>query len=724
MRAKQVLVDLGLWAAADRGVILCRLAANRQTLLVLVGVVAAATLFAIFDAADRFYDFASRQKGIDLNELPLVLFVLALLLVWLTVRSRQRLKRAYEARFAAQRRAAALQHAAERYQALAENTSDLLSELDAEGRYTFVSPSYRRILGFDPDELCGTFASSIVHPDDRARLALDITAGPLQHPVQWRGRRVQHASGEWRMFDGRAQTYLTADGDLRTVVVSRDVTAERVAQQALLQSESHLRTLIRQLPIVLLAVDAAGNVTNWDGAVSRSHGQTQLGDYVGRSYHEMPTPNGNLVERIERALNGESFTQDIALGSETFEVHHAPMYDETGELTGAILAGVNVTEQRALHEQVALTHRMDAVGQLAAGMAHDFNNMLTVVRANLELAMTATEADAHGIIEQAFLATDSASDLAQKLLAIGRSDQGPREQVALAPLVADVLTLVRPALHASTDVQTDVGADIAVLGNAGQISQALLNLVLNAADAMPDGGRLSINARRAVALPDDAVVPTRHDAYVLLEVVDTGIGMDAETQDRLFDPFFSKKETHGTGLGASIVHGIARQHSGAVTVQSALGGGTTIRLYLPEVEAVDVTQAPSEADAPPARRTALRALVVDDLQPLRTVARLVLEDAGYEVDEAKDGEAALTAISDASYDLVVLDCRMPGISGRDVYDRMETWEQRPSVLFVSGYTDNTLDGLAKDPTWDFLSKPFDAAALLTAADALVMQTAA
>lgn len=726
MRAKQVLVNLGLRAAADRGVLLCRLVANRQTLLVLTGLVTAAAILVAFDAGEKFNDFAGRHESVELDELPIVLFVFGLLLAWTTLRSRGRLKRAYEARFAAQRRAAALQDAAERYQALAENTSDLLSELDAEGRYTFVSPSYRHILGIDPDELRGKLASSIVHPDDRARLNLEIAAGAPGHPVQWRGLRVRHASGQWRMLDGRAQTYLTGEGDFRLVVIARDVTAERVAQQAVLQSEAHLRMLIRQLPIVLLAVDAAGTVTNWDGAASRSHEQMRLSDYVGRSYRDLPAPNADVRERIERALAGESFTQDIALGSEIFEVHHAPLYDETGELAGAILAGVNVTEQRALHEQVALTHRMDAVGELAAGMAHDFNNMLAVVRANLELAMTTTETDPHGAIEQAFLATRSASDLAQKLLAIGRSDHRPRESLPLASLVADVLTLVRPTLHALTDVHTDIAADVTVLGNGGQISQALLNLVLNAADAMPDGGRLSISARRAAALPDDAHVPTRHDAYVVLEVVDTGIGMDAETRDRLFDPFFSKKERHGTGLGASIVHGIARQHGGAVTVQSALGAGTTIRLYLPQVDATGPTQALAHAatDALPPHRTASRVLIVDDLQPLRSVARLILEQAGYDVDEAEHGEAALAALSDNSYDLVVLDCRMPGVSGRDVYNLMLTWEQRPRVLFVSGHTDDALDGLTKNPTWDFLSKPFDAGALVTAADALLARTAA
>ena len=253
-----------------------------------------------------------------------------------------------------------------------------------------------------------------------------------------------------------------------------------------------------------------------------------------------------------------------------------------------------------------------------------------------------------------------------------------------------------------------------------------MNLALNAAEAMPDGGEVRVTATPTAHPPTRATLPDRTDGYVELAVSDHGIGMDQETADRMWDPFFSTKND-GTGLGTAVVWGIVREHDGRVLVDSAPGQGTTVRVFLPAAQPNAV--APRDNDAPRRLPTIGPAptptvLIVDDLLPLRVATRRILEGAGYHVREAPDGAEALTIAQTERIDLVVLDCSMPGMSGRQVYDELQRLSQPPRVLFVTGYTADALDGLESTSAWSLLPKPFDARALLDASAAVLQGRAA
>ena len=272
----------------------------------------------------------------------------------------------------------------------------------------------------------------------------------------------------------------------------------------------------------------------------------------------------------------------------------------------------DVTERKAaaaerdlLEQQMQYLQRMEAVGELAAGIAHDFKNFLAVVTAYLTIAKDQAGAGAQETIARAMEAASAAAMLSHQLLAIGRGSGRPREPTAVAPLVKTVLQLLESTVGPNVALQAAVPANAWVMGDRQALHQVLLNLVLNARDAMAEGGPLTVRARPAAEPPSSLGLPKRADGYTLLEIEDRGRGMDSDTVARMFDPFFSTKGEEGTGLGATMVYGIVREHEGMVTVESEPGQGTTVRLYLPAARAED--RVPADPDPPqPAVASATR----------------------------------------------------------------------------------------------------------------------
>jgi PAS domain S-box-containing protein len=385
--------------------------------------------------------------------------------------------------------------------------------------------------------------------------------------------------------------------------------------------------------------------------------------------------------------------------------------DEPADVLEAIAE--DVTDRRALEDQFRQAQKMEAVGRLAGGVAHDFNNLLMVISGYAEviLAKLPLEDPLHEKGRAIQLAADRATTLTRQLLAFSRKQLLELKVVDVNAIVQDMERLLRPLIGENIELVTLLAPTAAhTRADAGQLEQVLMNLVVNAKDAMPSGGKLTIQTQNVVMdeshRRDQQFI--RPGVYVMLSVADTGTGMDRETQSRIFEPFFTTKEKgKGTGLGLSTVYGIVKQSGGYVMVQSEQGRGTAFQIYLPQVEGT------AEKHATPAPDPALggteTVLLVEDEESVRQLVRDTLAAKGYQVLEAESGEAGLAEAAryQGTISLVITDVVMPGMSGRELVKQLAQSRPDARVLYLSGYTEDAIvsDGSIESGT-AFLQKPF------------------
>jgi signal transduction histidine kinase/DNA-binding response OmpR family regulator len=396
---------------------------------------------------------------------------------------------------------------------------------------------------------------------------------------------------------------------------------------------------------------------------------------------------------------------------------NASLYERLSQYTAQLqreIAGRERAEAQLLQVQ-----KMEAVGQLAGSVAHDFNNLLTIVSGYSELLLdnTNSEDPARASLEEIKKAGQRAAALTHQLLAFSRQQVLAPKVLDLNVAVADMDKMLRRVIGEDIDLVTAHGAELGrVKADPGQIEQVIMNLAVNARDAMPQGGKLTLETANLYLGESYAQghVPITPGAYVMLAVTDTGCGMDKETQGRIFEPFFTTKERGGgTGLGLATVYGIVQQSGGVIWVYSEVGQGTTFKIYLPRVEEVGTTPEPTRArPAPP--RGSETILVVEDEEPLRRLVRTVLRANGYTVLEASRGEEALRICEHqlGIIHLMLTDVVMPQMNGRELATRVASMRPETKVLFMSGYTDNAIvhQGVL-DAGAAFMQKPFTPDAL-------------
>ncbi|NNN04903.1 MAG: PAS domain S-box protein [Elusimicrobia bacterium] len=412
------------------------------------------------------------------------------------------------------------------------------------------------------------------------------------------------------------------------------------------------------------------------------------------------------VELLNYRKNGSTFWNELTI---------SPILDAGGAVTHFVGVQTDVTERRRLEEQFRQSQKMEAVGQLAGGIAHDFNNLLTIIGVAGEtlLAQTAPDDARCALIAEMLDAGGRAAVLTRQLLAFSRRQILEPKIVSLNDVVADAERLLRRLIGEHVVLKTTAAPDLwLVKADLSQLTQILINLAVNARDAMPKGGQLRVETRNVSLAQDDClrlgdVVPGR---YVELAVSDDGQGIQPTVQPRIFEPFFSTKPPgKGSGLGLSTVHGIVAQSHGAVAVESAPGRGATFRIYLPRA---DEGQKAPRTDAGAAEAFAHGAetlLLVEDESGVRLVAGRVLRTCGYTVLEAADGEEALSvaAAHAGQIDLLVSDVVMPKLGGRELAERLRAVRPKCKILFMSGYTDDAAlrDGVSS-AEFAFLPKPF------------------
>ena len=393
--------------------------------------------------------------------------------------------------------------------------------------------------------------------------------------------------------------------------------------------------------------------------------------------------------------------------------------DAKGDPVELFGSWLDVTERKALETQLLQSQKMEAIGRLAGGVAHDFNNLLTAIIGNAELLLgtIGREHPASGDIDEILKASLRAADLTRQLLAFGRRQVLAPRVLGVNTVVAGLDKLLRRLVGEHIELLTALAADPdAVKADPGQLEQAVMNLVVNARDAMPEGGKLTIETANIVfedpyTEEHGTLAPGR---YVMLAVSDTGVGMTPETRAHIFEPFFTTKDVgKGTGLGLAMVYGFVQQSGGYIWVYSEPGRGATFKMYLPRVD-----QAPEPVPATPLARAALRGsetvLLVEDDDSVRSLTRKMLEVQGYAVLAASSGAEALRAVaaSGGVVHLLVTDVVLPAMSGRELAERLRAARPGVKVLYTSGYTDEAIvhHGVL-DPGIAFLQKPFTSDAL-------------
>ena len=420
---------------------------------------------------------------------------------------------------------------------------------------------------------------------------------------------------------------------------------------------------------------------------------------VGRAQEFYSSPSerkvfiANLQEK--RVLTNLEICLRRKDGSPVWVLENASLLASQGDLPDLIEGTlVDITERKHLEEQFRQAQKMEAIGQLAGGVGHDFNNLLTVIKGNSELLLARLDPaqPLHKSAEQIKKSADQAAVLIRQLLAFSRMQVLQPRVLDLNSIVAETGKMLPRLLREDIEVVLLLGTSLArVKADQNQIEQIILNLAVNARDAMPKGGKLTIETTN-FDLDENygrlhpGVKPGR---YVILAVTDTGTGIDAETQAHIFEPFFTTKEPgKGTGLGLATVYGIVKQSGGWIWVYSEVGQGTVFKIYLPKVEEVVQADKPSGFRTPPPRGTET-ILLVEDQDGIRDLARPFLEDMGYKVLEASDGKAALQIAQQhqGEIDLLLTDIVMPIMGGYELAQRMAILRPEVKVLYVSGYAE-------------------------------------
>ncbi|HEX7117537.1 MAG TPA: PAS domain S-box protein [Longimicrobiales bacterium] len=629
----------------------------------------------------------------------------------------------------------------ELYRLLQRATNDPIYDWDIAGAVLHWNEAACAVFDYAPEDIRPDLGwwTERLHPDDRERIIAGLQAAIDGGEEVWADEyRFRRGDGSYASVFDRGHIVRAEDGEpVRMIGSMIDVTERRRAEDALRQSEERYRTIFEYAGDGILITDHDGDLVQVNERACRLTGfdrdellRMNIADLVAgdraqnlEDYRQLVRDIGDgghftAADRFMRRKDGSSFQFDVnAVALES----------------GLIMAVVRDISERAraeeerrrLEEQLRQAQKMEAVGRLAGGIAHDFNNLLTAIQGHAEVLLDGTDPEdaVRQGLDQIRRAAERAAILTHQLLAFSRRQVLQPRIIDLNRAVRDVESMLVRVIGEDIELVTGLDPGIGpVRADPGQIEQVIMNLVMNARDAMPTGGRITIETMNATLTADDV---QHHDYavqpgdYVLLTVTDTGEGMSEDVQAHIFEPFFTTKELgKGTGLGLSTVYGIVKQSGGYIWVRSEVGAGTCFRVYLPRAGACEALDAAVDdgrdepSDALPSGTETV--LLVEDEEAVRSLVRKILEQRGYCVLEARSGSEALalSAKHPGPIDLLLTDVVMPEMSGRELAERLLPDRPGTRVLFISGYTEDAVvrHGI-QNTRISFLEKPFSPGAL-------------
>lgn len=633
---------------------------------------------------------------------------------------------------------AALSASEDRWQFALEGSGDGVWDWNARTNRVYFSPRWKAMQGYASDELSDQLTEweTRVHPEDKERVLAALNAhlaGKTPHYESEYRLRRKDGTYAWILDRGKVINRLKNGEALRVIGTHTDVTRRRATEDRLRESEERFRRLVEDAPESIF-IQAEGRFVYANKACLELLGDVQgalLGRPVLERVHE--ESREQVVGRIAR-LNNERAR--VPLVEETFlrkdgvavPVEAAAIPFRVDGKDGALVFLRDIAQRKAaeaardaLQAQFLHAQKLESVGRLAGGIAHDFNNILSVINGYSELAVSELAADTplREHIETIHGAGQRAARLTRQLLAFSRKQVLVPKAVDVNTVVADMEKMFGRVIGETITLRTELKPDLpAVHADEGQLEQVIANLVINARDAMPEGGTLSIATGTVRLETGDPRLLASMPAgdYVTLSVTDTGVGMDEETKANVFEPFFTTKAVgKGTGLGLAMVYGTVRQSEGGVTVDSAPGDGTTFTIYLPQASKNSLTALPAATHPLRSILGSETILVVEDESSIRAMSSRILEQAGYKVLSAADGQEAISMAAGYAgpIDLLFTDMVMPGMNGIALAAELALVRPEMKVLYTSGYSDSDVvqnDVLKKGVR--FINKPFGVSDLL------------
>ncbi len=613
-----------------------------------------------------------------------------------------------------------------RRQALAmDAAADGISIVGENGEHIYVNAAFAKMMGYEnPESMMGVHWRNIYDQAD-IKLLHEVVRAALAADGKWSGQ-ISLRRRDGTMFPVEMAITSLANGV--TACIGHDISARKEAEQARADAENKYRTLVEQVAAISYIAEV-GIKGQWH------YVSPQIEAITGYSQEEwltnspdwlryIPQEDHSVVEEAEEAsLRGERFQAEYRIvkkdGTVIWVSDTAVVV--SGSYTHPVMEGiiVDITERKLLENQLQQSRRMEAVGRLAGGIAHDFNNLLTIIKGYTELALqrSGVSPELRADVQQVGNAAERASTLIRQLLAFSRRQVLQPKIIDLNAIVMGLDKLLGRLMGEHIEMVTRCAANVgSVKADPAQVEQVIMNLVVNARDAMPKGGRLTVetlNVELDSTYARDHVT-VKPGEYVMLAVSDTGMGMSPETVAHIFEPFYTTKDSgRGTGLGLSTVYGIVKQSGGYIWVYSEPGKGTTFKVYLPRV-AEKAESKQEKVEAPGAGRGSETILLVEDEEAVRELANMILVAKGYSVIAAKNAKEAETFCEKhrGEIRLLLTDIIMPGMSGRELAKRITARHPETRVLYMSGYTDNVLaEGGVLEAGVSFLQKPFTPAAL-------------
>jgi PAS domain S-box-containing protein len=628
-----------------------------------------------------------------------------------------------------------VQQAEKNYRSIFENAVEGIFRSTPDGKFITVNPALAQILGYEsPQDVMESFtdigrqldAGPLLSAEVRATVQRGDVVRGLEFEAYRKDRRKIWLSLNVRNIRDENGKEICIEGTLA------DITDRKRAEEALRESEERYRDLVENAHDIIYSHDLEGNYTSINKAGEQITGYTReealalnLVDTIAPEFMDKGR------EMLRRKLAGERVTayetEIIAKDGRRVAVEaNTKLVRLDGVPVGVQGIARDITERKRMEkalreseEQLRQSQKMEAIGQLAGGVAHDFNNLLTAIIGYSSLAMRRLSEDhpVQSYLEEIKKGGDRAANLTRQLLAFGRKQLLQPLLLDLNDVVRDMQKMLKLLIGEDIQLVAKLNPDLhRIKADPGQVEQVLVNLVVNARDAMPKGGTITIETSNVEL---DAAYAGKHIGltpgdYAMLAISDTGVGMDHATQDHIFEPFFTTKEKgKGTGLGLSTVYGIVKQSGGNISVYSEPDKGTTFKVYLPQIDAkVESSVIPSGESI--VRFGTETVLLVEDEDMVRNLAAQLLKESGYHVLEANGGEEALGICKEhkETIDLLITDVVMPKMSGKDVADQLKTFHPETRVIFMSGYTDEAIvhHGIV-DSDIAFIQKPFSEKAL-------------